>query len=128
MVREVKKSDAPGYLKQAEEFLVSAHENLGSGRYNVAGFNAIQSIINANDALTICFLERRASVNHREAVKLHIDVIRVIKDNTQRDTIRKALDMRSTVGYVGKPISRKDAEMLVRRAVLFVEWVRKYVA
>ncbi|MFQ6127785.1 MAG: HEPN domain-containing protein [Thermoplasmata archaeon] len=127
MVRKVRRSDAFGYLRQAEEFLSSAQDNLQLERFNVAGFNAIQSTINANDALTIYFLERRASANHREAIRLHIDVIKVIKDDAQRDKLKKSLDMRSTAGYLGKPISEKDARKLVRYAAAFTKWVKRHV-
>lgn len=127
MVRKVRRSDALAYLRQAEEFLSSAQDNLQQRRLNVAGFNATQSIINANDALTIYFLERRASADHREAIRLHIDVIRTIKDDAQRGVLKRSLDMRSTAGYLGKTISEKDAMRLIRYAVSFVRWVKKYV-
>ena len=46
-------------MKQAEEFLVAAKENMNESRYNVAGFTAVQAMINSNDALTIYYLEKR---------------------------------------------------------------------
>lgn len=61
MVKEVVKSGAVNYLRQADEFLDSARDNLAKSRLNAAGFDAIQAMINANDALTIYFLEKRAS-------------------------------------------------------------------
>jgi HEPN domain-containing protein len=127
MVREVSKREASGYLKQADEFLASAQENLVKGRFNAAGFNAIQAIVNANDALTIYFLERRASKDHREAVKLHVDVVKIINDSSCRSIIKNALDARSAVGYLGKPTSKKEAEKLVRPAIKFIEWVRRHI-
>jgi HEPN domain-containing protein len=127
MARQVKKHEARAYLKQAEEFLSSARDNLTNRRFNAAGFNAIQSIINANDALTIYFLERRASADHKEAIRLHIDVVRVISDSAQRETIKRALDMRSEAGYLGKPILEKKAAKLIKNAVSFIGWVKKYV-
>lgn len=127
MVKEVNKKEVLNYLKQAEEFLDSARDNLNAGRFNASGFNATQSIINANDALTIYFLGRRASKDHREAVKLHVDVVREINDSSCRNIIKKALDMRSTVGYLGTSTSSKNAENLVRQASKFIEWVKRYV-
>ena len=127
MAKEVRKSDAKQYLMQAEEFLESAKENINCGRYNAAGFNAIQSIINANDALTIYFLEKRASADHREAIKLHIDVVRIIGDSSQRNTIKNALEERSAVGYLGKPISKNLSRKLVRSTTSFIEWVKRYL-
>lgn len=72
-------------------------------------------------------MERRASADHQEAIRLHIDVIRSIKDDSQRDVLKRSLDMRSTAGYLGKTISEKDATRLIRYAVSFVRWVKKYV-
>ncbi|MFQ5884054.1 MAG: hypothetical protein ACE5IO_03025 [Thermoplasmata archaeon] len=40
MVRKVRKSDAIAYLRQAEEFLGSAQDNLQKSRFNAAGFDA----------------------------------------------------------------------------------------
>ncbi len=127
MVSEVKKKEAGQYLKQAEEFLASSKDNLKSERYNAAGFNAIQSMINTNDALTIYFLERRASRDHREAIKMHIDVVKIINDSSWRKKLKESLDMRSNAGYTGANISKKDAEKLVRHAAQFIEWVRNHL-
>lgn len=127
MVREVKKDEAFNYLKKAEEFTGSAQDNFIKGRFNAAGFDATQAIINSNDALTIFFLEKRASSDHREAIKLHIDVIRTINDNFGRAIIKNALDMRSAAGYLGETIGRADAENLIKSAIKFAEWVKRYV-
>ncbi len=127
MVKEVRKKEAALYLNQAEEFLASAIQNLNQKRLNAAGFSAIQSMINANDALTIYHLERRASKDHREAIKMHIDVVKIINDGSQRGRFKEAMDKRAYVGYLGTPISKKDADKLLRSAKLFLIWVRKYV-
>ncbi|MCK4444712.1 MAG: HEPN domain-containing protein [Thermoplasmata archaeon] len=127
MARKVRKSEAKNYLRQAEEFLGSAQDDLQQKRFNVAGFDAIQSIMNANDALTIFFLEMKASRNHREAIRLHRDVAKTTKNGSKREILRKSLDMRSKTGYLGKPISRKDARKLVRYAESFLGWVKTYV-
>lgn len=127
MVSEVKKKEAIQYLDQAEEFLASSKDNLIKDRYNAAGFNAIQSMINANDALTIYFLERRASRDHREAIKMHIDVVKIINDSAWRKKLKESLDMRSNAGYSGTNISKKDAGKLIRHATQFIGWVRNHL-
>ncbi len=127
MVKEVRKSESSSYLKQAEEFLELAKGGFERGFYNAAGFNAIQAIINANDAVCIYFLGRRASTDHREAVKLHTDIIRIMNDASQRRRLSGALEQRSEVGYLGKPISKSIAEKLLKDAILFIEWVKKYI-
>jgi len=123
MVRAVVKDEALGYLKQAEEFLKSAILSLDNKWNNAAGFNAIQAVINANDALTVYYLEKRASRDHKEAVRLHIDVVRKISDTTGRDLLKQALDQRSLVGYTAKPITKDDAEQLIKSSVKFIDWV-----
>jgi HEPN domain-containing protein len=127
MVKEVRKKEAFLYLNQAEEFLSSAIHDLKEGRFNACGFSAIQSMINANDALTIYFLERRASKDHREAIRMHVEVIKIINDGSFRTRFREAMDKRANVGYLGTPISKKDAEKLLRSAKMFLLWVRRYV-
>lgn len=127
MVRKIIKAEAEGYLRKAEEFLSSAQDNLINGRPNVAGFDATQAIINANDALTIYFLEKRASMDHREAIRLHIDVIRITSDSSCRNIIKNALEMRSAAGYLGESITHSKAVTLVRNAIKFVDWVKRYI-
>ena len=127
MVKKIRKKEASQYLSQAEEFLASASQNLKEKRFNAAGFSAIQSMINANDALTIYYLEQRASKDHREAIKLYVDVVKIINDSSQRNRFKEAMDKRAYVGYLGTPISKKEAEKLLRSATQFLIWVRKYV-
>ncbi len=127
MVKEIRKKEAFQYLSQADEFLASASQNLLEKRYNAAGFSAIQSMINANDALTIYYLERRASKDHREAIKMHVDVVKIINDGSQKSRFKEAMDKRAYVGYLGTPVSKKEAEKLLRTATQFLIWVSKYV-
>jgi len=125
VARAVRREAAEGFLRQAEEFRASARDNLGAGRLNAAGFDAVQSLINANDALTAHFLGTVASLDHREAVRLHVDVVRIVGDATQRDVLKGALDERSAFGYLGKRASRASVEKVLRDAALFLEWVRR---
>ena len=127
MVREVRKNEAVKYVKQAEEFIASAMENFDSSRYNAAGFNAVQAMINANDALTVYHIERRASKDHREALKLHLDVVRIINDGAQREKLKDAIEQRANAGYLGNSLSKKDADKLLRHAIQFLSWVKKYL-
>lgn len=125
MARAVRRKDAEGFLRQAEEFLASARDNLAAGRYNAAGFEGVQSLINANDALTAHFLGTVASLDHREAVRLHVDVVRILGDASQRDILKDALDERSAFGYTGHRVSKAAVEKTVGHAARFLEWVRR---
>ena len=125
MVKEVNKSESSSYIKQAEEFLELSKEGFEKNYYNASGFNAIQAIINANDAICIRFLGRRASTDHREAIKLHIDVIRVINDASQKRRLSNALEKRAEIGYLSKTTSKKVAEKLLRDAIIFIGWATR---
>jgi len=127
MARSVRRQASEGFLRQAEEFLASARDSLGAGRLNAAGFEAVQSLINANDALTAHFLGTVASLDHREAIRLHVDVVRIVGDASQRDVLKGALDERSAFAYLGKQASRASVEKVLRDAARFLEWVRRAI-
>ncbi|HYV08138.1 MAG TPA: HEPN domain-containing protein [Thermoplasmata archaeon] len=114
-----------GFLRQAAEFLASARRSFEEKRYNAAGFDGIQAMINANDALTAHFLGAVASLDHREAIRLHMDVVGSLGDATQKDVLKRDLDLRSTFGYLGVSASRAQAERVLRDAARFIEWVRR---
>lgn len=125
MARTVKREAADGFLRQAVEFFESSRDNLAARRFNAAGFDAVQCFINANDALTAHFLGLVGSADHGEATRLHVDVVRILGDSSQRNALKRALDERSEFGYLGKPISRSRAERVMRDAARFLEWVRR---
>ena len=127
MARTVRREAATGFLAQAEEFLASARGNFEERRYNAAGFDAVQSLINANHALTAHVLGAVASLDHREAVRLHADVVRILGDASQREALKRDLDERSSFGYVGTTASRAQAERVLRDAARFWEWVRRTI-
>ena len=127
MVRELDKAEAKNYLRKADEFLDVSGDAMARSRFNAAGFNAIQAIINANDALTIYIAGIRASQDHREAIKTHVEVIRMINDSSGKLILANALDKRSEVGYSGKDASKALAEKLLKDAMNFIEWVKRYV-
>jgi len=127
MVRVIRKEDAKNYLSKADEFLDEARDALLKSRFNAAGLNAIQAIINANDALTIFIVGKRASKDHREAIKTHIEAVGVIGDSSHRGILRDALASKSEVGYSGRMVSKRIAQDLARDAIKFVKWTKKYV-
>ncbi|MCJ7816688.1 MAG: HEPN domain-containing protein [Candidatus Aenigmarchaeota archaeon] len=127
MARQLNKEEAKSYLKKAEEFLEESKDAIIKSRFNAAGFNAIQSVINANDALTIYISGIRASKDHREAIKTHIETIRTINDSYGKQILINALEKRSEVGYSGKDVSKAVAEKLLKDAINFLEWVKRYV-
>ena len=127
MAKEIRKSESGSYIKQAEEFLELAKRGFEGELYNASSFNAIQAIINANDAICIYLLGRKASTDHREAVKLHTDLIRVINDASQKRRLSGALEQRAEAGYLGKVVSKNATERLIKDAITFIEWVKRYL-
>lgn len=127
MVKEVNKSESSSYIKQAEEFLELTKKGFERGFYNAAGFNAIQAIINANDAICISLLGRRASTDHREAIKLHTDLARIINDASQKRRLSNAMEKRAEMGYLGKTVSKKVSEKLLKDAIIFIEWTKRHL-
>ncbi|MBA3046338.1 MAG: HEPN domain-containing protein [Candidatus Thermoplasmatota archaeon] len=128
MVRDIRKLESAKYFSQAEEFMQSANANMDAGRYNAAVFSAVQAMINANDAFTIYYLEKRASTDHRECLKLHADAAGIIQDTSQKDRLKDAINLRSQAGYMGEWMSKTEAEKTLRRATQFLAWVKKKIA
>lgn len=127
MARNVSKPEARNYLDKAEEFLAEAKESMIRKRFTASAFNSIQSIINANDALTISLIGIRASRDHREAIKTHTEVVRTTGDDCGRQILIKALTLRSEVGYSGKAVSKSSAEKTLKDSIIFIEWAKKYI-
>ena len=125
MARTVKREASAGFLRQAKEFLESARRNFEERRYNAAGFDAVQSLINGNDAVTAHLLGTVASMDHREAVRLHMDVVRILGDSSQKDPLKRDLEQRSVFGYLGVSASRAQAERVLRDAARFMAWVQR---
>lgn len=123
MVKEYPKDYAKDFLKKSKKFLDIA--TLILERYpEEAAFNATQSIINANDALTIFMLGKRASKDHREAILLHREVVKKIGDSSKLSIVQMSLESREVTGYdIKKSLGKKDCEILVKRAERFVSWV-----
>lgn len=115
------------FMKKAEDFLEQAKDAFTKGRYDVAAFNAGQAAINANDALTMKFLQKRASKDHQEALKLNKQVVMLIGDSVGREYLRRLLDARRIYGYTNKICSKGEAETTLRDASKFLSWVRKFV-
>ncbi len=128
MVKAVIRANASKFVAQAEEFLESARQNFDAGRYNATSFSAVQSMINANDAFTVYFLEKRASADHRECLKLHVDAAKNISDGSQKTKLKDAINQRSQAGYMADSISKTKAEKLLRHAAQFLIWVKDNIS
>jgi HEPN domain-containing protein len=122
MVKEVLKKDAKRFIEKAEEFYVSALENYQKGRFNVSVFDSSQAIIMANDGFCVFALGRRASKDHREAIRLHVEASS--GRGSKKDIVAEALEKRSKFGYTQVESSQMDAQLILVRARRFIEWVK----
>jgi HEPN domain-containing protein len=114
------------FIKKAQDFYELSKDAFVKGMFDVSAFNAGQSVINANDALTMKFLGKRATKDHKDALKLNKSVILMINDNEGRKYLKELLDARRIYGYTSKNCSKKEAERLIRNANKFIIWVKKY--
>ena len=115
--------------KEAEFWLQSAKnlfnsEFVSREKYTVVVAQSIHSIIRANDALTLKFLNKRA-VKHLEAVDLFLTLIKLNKIPSKFADLRKtilepAIDTKSKADYRGAEFSKSEAEKWLRLAEKFL--------
>ncbi len=126
-MKEYPKEYAKDFIKKSEIFLEIARKNLDLYPEESA-FNATQSIINANDAFTVSIINKRATKDHREAILLHKEAIKKVGDSSKLDIVQKGLELRESTEYdVRKTISKNDAEILVKKAERFLNWVKTFI-
>lgn len=116
-------------INEAEFWLRSAKNLLDydiqeSEKYTVVVAQSIHSIIRANDALTLKFLNKRA-IKHLEAPELFSELIRQNKIPSNYADLKKtvllpAIETKSKADYKGLHASKSDAERWVRLAENFL--------
>lgn len=125
-MRQEPKENAMQRIKDAEEFLESAEDNMGKGRFKAAVVDAGDAVIAANDAFTISLIEEKASSDHSEAISVHKKAGIKINDN-QSLILKNLLDERHLYGYRSVQVSKNTAEKDVANAKKFVRWVREKI-
>ena len=70
MTRSIDSSKAKNYLKKAAVSLYMANIAVKEGNYDTAVMSAIHGAINALDALTTSYLDKRASGAHTDVMSL----------------------------------------------------------
>jgi uncharacterized protein (UPF0332 family) len=116
------KGNALQRIKDANEFLSSATDNLEKGKFKVCVDNAIDAMIAANDAFTIGLIEQLATSDHGEAIRLHVEAGRKINAN-QSSILKQMLDLRHQKTYRPVSVSKNLAEESLRKATKFVRWI-----
>ena len=122
-MKDEDKNNAAIRVKDAEEYLKSAEENLVKDRYKASLDHAIDSVIAANDAFTIHFIGQIASTDHQEAIKLHKLAGQKISENKANE-IALLLEERHRRTYRCVPVTRNLAEVTLKKAQRFLDWVK----
>ena len=120
------KSKAGIRLKDAEEFIKSARNNLESERYKASLDHSIDAVIAANDAFTIFLIEEVASTDHREAISLHKEAGKKISENKASE-IALLLEERHRRSYRCVPVTKNLAEITLKKAERFLDWVKSKI-
>ncbi|MFQ5647719.1 MAG: HEPN domain-containing protein [Candidatus Aenigmatarchaeota archaeon] len=113
-------------LKDAEEFLDSAFDNLNKERFKAALIDAGDCAIAANDAFTVFMIEEKASMDHREAVKLHKKAGQKISENKVR-ILQSLLELRHKEGYRSTAVGKNLARTAVMDAEIFLRWAKEKI-
>jgi uncharacterized protein (UPF0332 family) len=117
-------------LKEAEAWLDSARqllgkEAMGDERYTVIVAQSIHSIIRANDALTMSFLDKKA-IRHEDSPRMFLDMITANKIQPQYASLRKdilfpSVQTKSEADYKGTAFSKKEALSWIWKAERFLK-------
>lgn len=113
-------------LADAEEFLESASVNFLDRRFKAAVDNAADAAIAANDAFTIKKIQKVATSDHLEAVKLHKAAGCGVGKN-KSFLLSNLLDMRHVKAYRPVAASKADAALALRYSEAFVGWVKENI-
>ena len=125
-MKQENKNKAVIRLRDAEEFIKSAEENLEKERYKASLDHSVDAAIAANDAFTIFFIEQIASTDHKEAVSLHKEAGKKISENKASD-IALLLEERHRKSYRCVPVTKSLAEIDLKKAVKFLDWVKSKI-
>lgn len=110
-------------LKDADEFIASSRDNLEVGRFKASLDHSIDSVIAANDAFTIYFIEQVASQDHHEAITLHKLAGQKINENKATE-ILELLEERHRKTYRTVSVNKELAELIFKRATRFLNWIK----
>ncbi|MBU1203940.1 MAG: HEPN domain-containing protein [Nanoarchaeota archaeon] len=114
-------------LKDADEFLESARNNLEQDRFKASLDHSVDSTIAANDAFTIHFIGEVASKDHFEAVKLHKIAGTKISEN-KASNLSSLLEERHRKTYRSVSVTSNLANECLKKAERFVDWVRNKIS
>ncbi len=116
MVKAVSPGKAAGYLTKAENSLRMAKIGIDQQAYDNAMMSAIHSAINALDALTTSYLNKRASGSHTDVLGLIKTIFPPKEYNDVKKQFTSLIGKKNEAEYQPDLMSQKDAQNAVRCA------------
>jgi len=124
MTRAVDSKKAANYMKKANDFMYLAQIAIKSGRNDSATSNAIHGTINALDALTTFYLNKRASGTHTDVLSL----VKEIFDYNEYQEIQKQftslISLKNASEYQPDLMSAADAQNALKWAERIISKVK----
>lgn len=119
------------HLQKAQESLISAQDALARGHWNSCVIAAIHSAISAADALTIYHLGQRClGERHTEVLSLikQIKAVQGTDINKKIQQFSSLIDLKNQAEYEEKLMSPTEAELALKHAERFLDWVKRLTA
>lgn len=116
MVKAVNPAKAVGYMTKAENSLRMAKIGIDQQAYDNAIMSAIHSAINALDALTTSYLNKRASGSHTDVLELIKGIFSSNEYNDMKKQFMSLIGKKNETEYQPDLMSQKDAQIAVKYA------------
>jgi len=116
MVKAVNPGKAGGYMAKAENSLRMAKIGIDQQAYDNAIMSAIHSAINALDALTTSYLNKRASGSHTDVLELIKGIFSSNEYNDMKKQFMSLIGKKNETEYQPDLMSQKDAQIAIKCA------------
>ena len=116
MVRAVNPGKAVGYMTKAENSLRMAKIAIDQQAYDNSIMSAIHSAINALDALTTSYLNKRASGSHTDVLGLIKSIFPPKEYNDVKKQFMSLIGKKNESEYQPDLMSQKDAQNVIKCA------------
>lgn len=116
MVKAVNPGKAGGYMTKAENSLRMAKIGIDQQAYDNAIMSAIHSAINALDALTTSYLNKRASGSHTDVLELTKGIFSSNEYNDMKKQFMSLIGKKNETEYQPDLMSQKDAQIAIKCA------------
>ena len=124
MVKAVNHGKAGGYMTKAENSLRMAKIGIDQQAYDNAIMSAIHSAINALDALTTSYLNKRASGSHTDVLELIKGIFSSNEYNDMKKQFMSLIGKKNETEYQPDLMSQKDAQNAIKCAERIINKVK----